>query len=197
METKYNILPVKDFEGIYEVYDDGDIKSIDRQVIDKRGFSNTRGGKILRPGDNGTGYKFVQLWKENKPYRRYVHVIVAEAFVPNPENKPKVNHKDTNKANNHAINLEWVTESENMFHSYANNCHKAGEKHPNSKLSDISRVEILKDYATNDLGRTNTARWYNVTSTILARLIQKQIDNYPNDDLTIKLIAKSTRKLKR
>jgi hypothetical protein len=71
-------------------------------------------------------------------------VLVAETFIPNPNNKPHVNHKDGNKANNHVNNLEWVTDSENLIHSYANNYHKTGENHPNAKLSNISRIEILR-----------------------------------------------------
>jgi len=188
---------IKGFEGMYEVYEDGDIKSIKRKVLAINGSLNSRGGRILSPADNGNGYKFVQLWKENKPYRRYVHVLVAEAFIPNPNNKPHVNHKDTNKANNHVNNLEWVTDNENMIHSYTNNCHKTGENHPNAKLSNISRIEILKDYATNNLGQKNTALFYGVSNPLLSRMIKQYIKSNPIDELTIKLIAKTSKNLKR
>jgi hypothetical protein len=68
--------------------------------------------------DNGNGYKQVQIMRGGKRYTRYVHRLVAECFLENPRNLPEVNHKDGNKANNTAENLEWVTRSENLLHSY-------------------------------------------------------------------------------
>ena len=67
--------------------------------------------------DNGKGYKFVWLYKNNKGHRRYVHRLVAEAFIPNPESKKTVNHKDGDKSNNHVTNLEWATYKENNDHA--------------------------------------------------------------------------------
>lgn len=68
--------------------------------------------------DNGNGYKQVQIMRGGKRYTRYVHRLVAECFLENPRNLPEVNHKDGNKENNAVENLEWVTRSENMLHSY-------------------------------------------------------------------------------
>lgn len=65
-----------------------------------------------------TGYVQVRLQRNGKPCSAYLHRIVATAFVPNPENKPEVNHKDGNKLNNHASNLEWCTHRENVQHAY-------------------------------------------------------------------------------
>lgn len=197
MEIKCKSVPIKGFEGMYEVYENSDIKSIERKVLAKNGSLNPRGGKILRPADNGKGYKFVYLWKNNKSYRKYIHILVAEAFIPNPYNKPEVNHIDTIKSHNFISNLEWATESENMYHSYLNGIHKSGENHPNSKLSDISRIEILKDYADNDLGQKSTASFYNVSNPLLSRLIKNYIATHLNDELSRKLISKISRNLKR
>lgn len=73
--------------------------------------------KYLTQGATGWsngGYRCVCLFKDGKQKQKYVHRLVAEAFVPNPDNKPEVNHIDQNNQNNHADNLEWVTHTENV-----------------------------------------------------------------------------------
>lgn len=83
------------------------------------------------------GYLSVDLYKDGKRVTRGVHRLVAEAFIPNPENKPEVNHKDGNKHNNSISNLEWVTKKENVRHAWDNGLVKPsrsmlGRKNPNS-----------------------------------------------------------------
>ncbi len=78
---------------------------------------NSKRNEILKPGIRG-GYKRLQVWHNGKKYSVCVHRVVAQAFVPNPHNKPMVNHKDGNKLNNHATNLEWCTNAENVKHAY-------------------------------------------------------------------------------
>lgn len=87
---------------------DGYVVSSDGTVFSKKH------GTPLKPTDNGRGYKRVTLWRNGKPKCVYVHRLVANAFIPNPNNLPQVNHKDENKSNNRADNLEWCTDKYNV-----------------------------------------------------------------------------------
>ena len=73
-------------------------------------------GIVLKQWSNECGYQCVSLWICGKKYTRKVHRLVALAYVPNPDDKPQVNHIDEDKTNNHVSNLEWVTAKENMNH---------------------------------------------------------------------------------
>ena len=106
--------PVKDFEGYYEVSNLGRVRSIDRVIYDTiRKCDRLLKGKVLTIRDNGHGYKSVMLCVNHKIYHRYVHRLVAEAFIDNSGNYPYVNHKDENKWNNSSDNLEWCDGSYN------------------------------------------------------------------------------------
>lgn len=79
---------------------------------------NIETNKVLKPLLNKVGYLQLGLYISGKQTRKYLHRLIAEAFIPNPENKPEVNHIDGNKQNNSISNLEWVTPSENRKHAY-------------------------------------------------------------------------------
>lgn len=74
-------------------------------------------GLVLKPRISKHGYYYVNIYKNNNRKTVKNHRLVAEAFIPNPENKPEVNHKDGDKLNNKISNLEWVTSSENIYHA--------------------------------------------------------------------------------
>ena len=76
--------------------------------------------KELKSCKSKGGYYFVSLCKNGKRYNKYVHRLVAQAFISNPENKPQVNHIDEDKTNNHVSNLEWMTGKENCNHGTHN-----------------------------------------------------------------------------
>ena len=107
---------VKGYEGLYQVSNKGRVKSLNR--IDSRG--NKVNEKILRPGKRNN-YLFVNLYKNGKRKLYDIHRLVAQAFLPNPDNLPVVNHKDENKLNNNVENLEWCTQAYNVNYSH-NNC---------------------------------------------------------------------------
>lgn len=98
----------------YEVSNMGRVRSIDREYIDKKGIKQTFKGRILTPIKQKNGYLNVLISQGGKFYKVSVHRLVAMAFIPNIKNKPQVNHKDEDKTNNRADNLEWCTSKENI-----------------------------------------------------------------------------------
>jgi hypothetical protein len=98
---------------LYEVSNTGKIRTKDRVVNNGVG-TFVRKGKALKPADNGKGYLKLVLKQDGRSKKAYVHRLVADAFIPNPENKPCVNHIDNDPSNNHVENLEWCTHQENM-----------------------------------------------------------------------------------
>ena len=97
--------PVIGFEGIYEVSNLGNIASLNYRGRNKRG--------LLKPKPHN-GYYGITLCKEKQKYDFLVHRLVADAFIPNPDNFPQVNHIDENKRNNIVSNLEWCTAKYNL-----------------------------------------------------------------------------------
>lgn len=97
---------VKGYEGLYQVSDTGLVKRIPSVKCKTE--------RILQQGTQKTGYKYVNLSKNSRPHTKRVHRLVAETFIPNPDNLPQINHKDENKANNNVNNLEWCSEKYNV-----------------------------------------------------------------------------------
>ena len=131
---------IEGYKGIYQVSDAGRVRSVDR--INSRGYK--RKGIILKLQDGNRGYKTVGLCKDGVMKSHLVHRLVAVAFIPNPENKPEVNHTEGNKPDNRACKLEWCTAAENSEHAVKMRLLKPplGERHPQSKLSEIDVLDI-------------------------------------------------------
>lgn len=99
--------PIPNYEGIYEVSNFGNVRSLDRVVNGRSGGYSKIKGKTLTPIKNCGGYLRVNLCSERGRKAEFVHRLVAKAFIENFDNLPEVNHKDENKENNNVENLEW------------------------------------------------------------------------------------------
>ena len=120
--------PIQEFNGEYEVSNLGRVRSM------KRYYGVV--GRIMPQTIQRKGYYAVTFWMNNKAYCRKVHRLVIEAFTPNPDNLPCINHIDGNKLNNHVSNLEWCTYQANMQHAV-----RTGLTHPH-RWTDDERKQI-------------------------------------------------------
>lgn len=145
--------PVPDYEQLYHVSNYGRVKSF---WLDKV--------KILKP-TLSNGYLIVGLYKSGKQKGLYVHRLVAQAFIPNPDNKPEVNHRDGNRFNNFVGNLEWMTAKENTQHAIANDLIKLGEERHDTKLTN-AQVEYVRNNPDALTGRELAKRFTIEPATI-------------------------------
>lgn len=142
--------PIRQFECQYEVSSWGRIRSVSRMVHRPNSTSFWMVGILRRTPLNVNGYPAVSLRLNGRLKTFVVYRFVAEAFIPNCDPSKHVNHKDGVKTNTSAINLEWVTRSENVRHAISNGLlvHARGEMNSNAKLTEAKVLEIRRLYST-------------------------------------------------
>lgn len=113
----------------------------DYDITENGEIINKHTGRIVKPQPNGKGYLRISIGKK----LMFVHRLVAEKYIPNPDNLPQVNHKDGNKTNNCVDNLEWVSNSVNRKHAVQSGLHIHGEKCPWSKLT-LENVNYIRNH---------------------------------------------------
>lgn len=141
---------VEGYGGCYQISNHGNAKS----------FRQCRYGKLLKFGLTSSGYPAISPHKDKKQKTMAIHRIVAKSFIPNPDNKPHVNHKDGNKQNNHVSNLEWVTPKENHAHASKNGLLACGERQGASKLNSF-QVRVIRK--TTGLTQRELARIFKIS----------------------------------
>lgn len=146
----------------------GKFYDINDYIITKTGdIYNKHNKRKLKPQLNGKGYLRVSIGKK----LMFVHRLVAQTYIPNPENKLQVNHKDGNKLNNHVDNLEWVNNLENRKHAVNNGLHLCGDKCNYAKLTSNEAQAIL-DNDTNTI--EELANMFNVSISTIYDIKQKR-----------------------
>ena len=152
--------PVKGYEGIYAVSNYGNVYSI-------------RSERILIPIKTRAGYLRVHLSVGGDCKSRFVHRLVAQAFIPNPDGKPTVNHSDGNKFNNCIDNLVWATHKENNEHAYNSGLKRLGENNAQAKLTNEQAREVLENCILGDInfGAKAFAKKFGVTQRVILNII--------------------------
>ena len=137
--------PIEGYEGLYEVSNTGRVRSFDRYVKYSNGQIHLHKGKVLSPIKDTDGYLQVVLHCNGKCKTIKVHRLVAQAFIPNPDNLPQINHKDEDKLNNCVENLEWCTAKYNINYG-TRNIRRRETLIKNGSWSGLSREEYNKRY---------------------------------------------------
>lgn len=163
------------FEGWYQVSNTGKVKSLDRHIEDGRLIK----GITLSQYSTSQGYKRVALCKSGKHYKKFVHRLVAEAFVPNPNNFPVINHIDENPENNVCTNIEWCSVKYNVnfgtrAEKFSEKTH--GELHYGHKLTEKEVRQIKKEYkkGVKGFGTESLASKYGVHRMTIKAILTGQ-----------------------
>lgn len=184
MKNVINWKPVKDYYGFYEISDCGTVRGIKRTITLQGGHTRVVAGRILKPKINNYGYYFVTLSIGGVVRTKYLHRLVAEAFLENPDNLPEVNHLDGNKATNNVSNLAWCTHQQNVQHCFDTGlCRHKGAGHCFS-VGVIDnylglQFDTIKDWCAarginyntgrNILNGSNTSKTIDVTNIFLQK----------------------------
>lgn len=164
-------LPIIGYEGYYEISNLGRVRSLDRFVRHWRGGESFIKGKVLKQHPHPkTKYLYLILIKKNVYFRKAVHRLVGEHFLPIPEAEQiQINHRDSNRQNNVASNLEWVTRLQNMQHALANGrCHAITNLNMRRKLTPKSISVIRESRASGALVKILAAQFNVHEDTIRA-----------------------------
>lgn len=166
--------PIKNFEGLYDIDDIGNVYSIERVLTRSNNRQHTVVERRLKQYIDRKGYNYVCLSDMGKMKTKKVHRLVAEAFIPNPENKPQVNHINSNKQDNSIGNLEWVTGKENYAHAKRNGLVSKEFLTGTTKLSRRDRLAIRNIGVINYGDLTYLAKIFDVSTHTIQDIVKNR-----------------------
>jgi hypothetical protein len=167
------------YEGLYQVSNFGNVKSLDREVAPNNRVPYWRKGKICKQSKSNLGYMTVGFTVNGIKVNKYIHRLVAEAFITNMNNYPQVNHIDCDKTNNRMYNLEWCTNSQNHIHASKNGLNKlhlhrvaySGEENGRALLTKEQVLEIKQKYIPYKYSAKKLAKEYNVSKSCITHIL--------------------------
>lgn len=172
--TTENWRDVNGYKGWYQASRLGVVRSLDRFVnVERNGGIITRKvkGIILKDSESPDGYKYVTLCRGGVLKKISVHRLIALVFLPNPHNKPCINHIDNNRANNNLKNLEWCTPQENSNHAKKQGriFSPKGDEHFKSKIKE-SEIPNIRKMINDGIKVTQIAKIYKVNQPIISNI---------------------------
>lgn len=183
---------IEGYEGYYQVSNMGQVRGLDRVVPQRWGHAKIK-GKIKSIHLDAYGYPAVHLAKDNTNKARTVHRLVAIAFCSGRMDGLVVNHKDADRTNNKASNLEWVTVQENVVHSF-----RMGRKLPSGQNAPLSKLmnadaRMIRELYTKGLPRKRLALIFEVSVYTIGRVVtgehyKEATEKHPNHDKRVQEI---------
>lgn len=170
-EVWKSLRKVVEFGTYYKVSNLGRVKSVDRMTNGAKSK-----GQIMKLRKDKDGYLMVNLSEKGKKKTYKVHRLVALAFLENPTNRPEVNHKSGDKADNTVDNLEWVTSKANMRHAHKNGliAYAKGVKNSNAKLNDEKVLEIRQLYRTGKYTYKQIAEKFDISESSAYNVVRRK-----------------------
>lgn len=176
MDIKKEWKEIKGYEGKYIISNHGEIISLPRYKQNNSKQQYVEPKEISKYINKINGYVYVYLCNDGKEKNIRLHRLVAETFIPNPNNKTQINHKDGNKLNNNVSNLEWCTASENLMHAY-----KLGLANNNNQKKKVAQYSLDNEFIKEFDSLTEASKESGISLTKISECVngkRKRKDKY-------------------